>query len=238
MKCRHLHAWDVSPKEASAIQEDLRSMVVAQGDLGRPRTVAGADVACLKGEGGAIGGVAVFSYPDLELVEEAVAERELVFPYVPGLLAFREAPSLLDAFERLTVEPDVLIFDAQGYAHPRRMGLASHLGVLLDKPSVGCAKSLLIGDHEEPEDTPGALAPVLHDGEVIGAAVRTRKGVKPLFVSVGHRLSLHAAIALVINCCKGYKLPEPARRAHRLVSGSKRATPRGKGNENGNVATD
>jgi len=202
-------------------------MLVTQGELGKVRVVAGADVACPKGKGKAVGGVAVFSYPGLEIIEEAVAERELVFPYLPGLLAFREAPTLLDAFEKLCVEPDVVLFDAQGYAHPRRMGLASHLGILLDKPSVGCAKSVLVGDYEEPENAMGSVAALTHKNEVVGAAVRTRKGVKPVFVSVGHRVSLDSAIAMVISCCRGYKLPEPARRAHTLVSGYKNraATP-------------
>jgi deoxyribonuclease V len=218
MKHRRIHSWDVSPKEAFSIQESLREMLVPQGELGKVRVVAGADVACPKGKGKAVGGVAVFSYPGLEIIEEAVAERELAFPYVPGLLAFREAPALLDAFEKLCVEPDVVLFDAQGYAHPRRMGLASHLGILLDKPSVGCAKSVLVGDYEEPENAMGSVAPLMHKNEVVGAAVRTRKGVKPVFVSVGHRVSLDSAIAMVISCCRGYKLPEPARRAHTLVT--------------------
>ena len=219
MQYKCLHLWDVSPAEASRIQAELRKHLVTDGGLDRPRMVAGADVACPKGKGIAIGGVTVFSYPDLEIVEEAVAERELTFPYVPGLLAFREAPALLDAFGKLRTAPEVLLFDAQGYAHPRRMGLASHLGILLDKPSIGCAKSVLVGDYTEPENTISSLSPLVHKDEVVGAAVRTRKSVKPVFVSVGHRLSLGAAIALVVRCCRGYKLPEPARRAHSLVSG-------------------
>jgi len=224
MEYRCLHPWDVSPTEASSIQAELRTRLVTEGELDRPRMVAGADVACPKGKGTAIGGVTVFSYPDLEIVEEAIAERELTFPYVPGLLAFREAPALLKAFGKLRSDPDVLLFDAQGYAHPRRMGLASHLGILLDKPSIGCAKSVLVGDYEEPENTIGSLSPMVHKGEIVGAAVRTRKSVKPIFVSVGHRLSLGAAIALIVRCCRGYKLPEPARRAHSLVSRRKSPT--------------
>ncbi len=194
-------------------------MLVTQGELGDIRLVAGADVACPKGEGKAIGGVVVFSYPELELVEKAAASRPLSFPYVPGLLAFREAPAVLDAFEKLRSEPDVIIFDAQGYAHPRRLGLASHLGILLDKPSVGCAKSVLVGKYGQLGEEVGSTAPMVDGGEVVGAALRTRHAVSPVFVSIGHKLSLEAAIKMVLNSCCGFRLPEPSRQAHKLVSG-------------------
>jgi len=194
-------------------------MLVTQGEPGNIHLVAGADVACPKGEGRVIGGIVVFSYPALEVVEKTVADRNLSFPYVPGLLAFREAPAVLDAFEKLRSEPDVIIFDAQGYAHPRRLGLASHLGILLDKPSVGCAKSVLVGKYGQLGEEVGSTVPMVDKNEVVGAALRTRQGVSPVFVSIGHKLSLEAAIKMVLACCRGFRPPKPSRHAHKLVSG-------------------
>jgi deoxyribonuclease V len=163
--------------------------------------------------------VVVLDYSKLEPVDWAVAEVEITFPYVPGLLTFREGPGILAALEKLTIWPDVLIFDGHGQAHPRRFGLASHMGVLLDRPSVGCAKSRLTGEHEEPGDRVGNWAPLRDRGEVIGAVLRTRAGVRPVFVSVGHRVDLPTAIDLVIGCGGGYRLPETTRYAHRVAGG-------------------
>ncbi len=225
MKAHELHLWDVSPREAAEIQRQLRERLVLHDDLPRRgvRLVAGADIALDPHDKLAFGAVVVFALPGLAEVERQAAIRPITFPYVPGLLAFREAPVLLDALERLRSEPDVLVFDAHGYAHPRRMGLASHLGIILDRPSIGCAKSVLVGDHDEPPPQAGAWTPLVHDGEVIGAALRTRARVKPVFASVGHRVSLPTAIALLLRCCDGFRVPRPTRLADRLVREMRRA---------------
>lgn len=217
---KHEHRWDVTPAEAVKIQERLRPLVVLHNGLADVRAVAGLDVGFPRGLARAA--VAVYSYPELELVEEAVAERELEFPYVPGLLTFREGPAALAALDRLMTEWDVLLADGQGYAHPRRLGLASHLGVLLDRPSVGSAKSRLIGTHGEVDEAKGSWTELLDAGEVIGAVLRTREGVKPVYVSAGHRIDLASAIELVLRSTRRYRLPEPTRRAHRLASSAPR----------------
>jgi deoxyribonuclease V len=169
--------------------------------------------------------VAVLDYPGLALADQAVARVATRFPYVPGLLSFREIPAVLAAFERLRVPPDLILYDGQGIAHPRRFGIASHLGLVLDCPSIGVAKTRLIGAHRTPQDRRGAWTPLLDAGgegdseETIGAVLRTRKGVKPLYVSIGHRVSLATAVRWTMACCTGYRLPETTRRAHRLASG-------------------
>ena len=210
------HRWDVSPDEAIAIQRRLRAGL-ARGEqitLDQIHTVAGVDASYRETGRAAI---AVFSFPDLELLEEVTATRETPFPYIPGLLAFREGPVALAAYERLTIQPDLLLFDAHGYAHPRRMGLASHLGVYLNRPSIGCAKSRLTGKYEEPGPEPGAWSPLVSRGEEIGRVVRTKAGVKPIFVSVGYRITLPLAVEVVLRCVRGYRLPEPTRIADRLT---------------------
>ena len=217
-----LHRWDLSPRKAAAVQRELRSQLVLEDRLGRVRLVAGADIALDRREKLGFGGVVVFSFPDMRLVEFATAVRPLTFPYVPGLLAFREAPVLLAAFERLSSRPDVVVFDAHGYAHPRRMGLASHLGLVLDVPSIGCAKSVLVGRYEEPGEERGSWSPLVDGGETIGAAVRTRARVRPVFVSVGHRVSLSTAVGLILSCSSGYRVPVPTREADKLVGRLKR----------------
>ncbi len=218
MRFEKLHSWKVSPREAFSIQGMLRERLIPEDALGEVRLVAGADVACPVRRGEAVGGVIVFEYPSLKIVEKRSAVRPLSFPYVPGLLAFREAPALLAAFDQVREEPDLIIFDAQGTAHPRRMGLASHLGILLDKPSIGCAKSRLTGIHQDPGTEKGSYALLEEKGEIIGAAVRTRRGVKPVYVSIGHRVSLETAMKYVLDCCRGYRLPEPSRQAHNFVT--------------------
>jgi len=209
------HPWSVSPAEAVALQERLRGRVERASRLGPLRRVAGIDIS-VKG-GRARAAVVVLTFPGLETVESAVVEQPCRFPYVPGLLAFREGPSILAAFRRLRVRPDLLFFDGQGIAHPRRFGIASHIGMLLDLPSIGCAKSRLIGRHAEPGRFRGAWAPLADGGEVIGAALRTREGVKPIYVSIGHRVNLRTAIRLVMRCTGSYRLPEPTRRAHQAA---------------------
>ena len=210
-----MHTWDVSPEEAVAIQQRLRAHVRPTNSftLESLRTVAGVDAAYREGGRAA---VVVLSYPDMRPLEEVVASRETVFPYVPGLLSFREAPAVLDALAKLRTRPDLLIFDGQGYAHPRRLGLAAHLGVYLDMPSIGCAKSRLIGRYDEPGPNPGDRSPLVDRGEVIGAVLRTKPRTNPLFISIGHKIDLDTAVAVVLRCLRGYRLPEPTRLADRL----------------------
>jgi deoxyribonuclease V len=204
--------WDVTVAEAHAIQQRLRGRAERRDRFGRIRRVAGADVAF--GHGQAYAAVLVFSYPDLQLVETAHAATPLSFPYVPGLLSFREGPALLQAFAALKARPDLILFDAHGFAHPRRFGLACHAGLLLDRPSVGCAKSRLVGAHAAVADGRGCWSPLTDAGETIGAALRTRSGVKPVYVSIGHRADLPSALALVLQTSTRFRLPEPLRLAH------------------------
>ena len=199
-----------------AIQRRLRDEL-ARGEpvaLDQIHTVAGVDASYREIGRAAI---AVFSFPDLALLEEVTATKEAPFPYIPGLLAFREGPVALAAYERLTIQPDLLIFDAHGYAHPRRMGLACHLGVYLDRPSIGCAKSRLVGSYEEPGPEPGAWSPLMSRGEEIGRVVRTKARTRPIFVSVGYRITLPLAVEVVLRCGRGYRLPEPTRIADKLT---------------------
>ncbi len=218
MEIRWLHPWDVSPAEAIRLQEALRRQVVVENYLGEVVTVAGVDVS-VQGEV-ARAAVVMLRFPELTMLEVAKAETRVPFPYVPGLLAFREAPAILAACERLQAEPDLFIFDGQGLAHPRRMGIATHVGLFLDRPTIGCAKSRLCGVHPQLPDRAGAWVPLTDGDEVIGAAVRTRAGVKPVYVSPGQRIDLPTALRYVLACCRGYRLPEPCRLAH-MVAGQR-----------------
>ena len=223
-----LHSWDVSPAEARRIQTDLAARVDLSDaiSIDAIEIVAGIDNTYVKREGETTAGAVVvaLSYPALEIVETAFAWQPIAFPYVPGLLSFREAPAVLTACADLTVEPDIFLCDGQGYAHPRRLGLASHLGLFLERPTIGCAKSRLIGEYEEPERVFGAHTPLVDRGEVVGAAVRTRPRHKPLFVSPGHKISLETAVDFTLACCRdGAFLPEPTRLAHELVTQERRA---------------
>jgi len=231
MKFTELHRWDVSPAEARTIQAELAPRielrdVVAVGNVG---FVAGVDNTYRSdpatGETTAWAVVVLLTYPDLEPVETVFAERPVTFPYVPGLLSFREGPAVLAAFAELRQEPDLILFDGQGLAHPRRFGLASHLGLILDRPSIGCAKSRLVGRFEEPPRVFGAAVPLIDRGETVGAAVRTRPRRAPLFVSPGHKVSVEGAVALTLACCRdeGF-LPVPTRLAHEAVTARARGT--------------
>lgn len=212
---RPLHRWDVTPEEAVALQQQLRRQVVLQADLGRVERVAGVDVSFRGGKARAA--VVILSFPQLAVVERALAEVPVTFPYIPGLLSFREGPAVLAAFERLTLWPDLVIFDGQGLAHPRRFGLACHLGLFLDLPSIGCAKSRLCGTYQEPGPFRGEWSPLYDGGEVIGAALRSHPAKEVLFVSPGHRVDLETAIRYVLACCTNHRLPETTRWAHRLA---------------------
>ena len=222
MQARALHPWDLSPRAAREVQRRLRAEPRFEDALpaGGPRLVAGVDNGYL-GVGTPTAGCAAavtLGLPGLETVETRLAWAEVTFPYVPGLLAFRELPAMLAALRLLETTPDVVLVDAHGYAHPRRLGAAAHLGLLLDRPTIGCAKSRLIGTYEEPPDVLGAHRPLLDGGEVIGAVVRSRPGGRPLFVSAGHRVSLATAVEIVVACCRGRSvMPEPTRMADALV---------------------
>jgi len=220
VKVESRHAWGVSVAEGRDIQRRLALLVTADGGPARVDYVAGVDTSVDRIAGTARAVVVVLDYPGLEPVETSVAEGPVLFPYVPGLLSFREAPLTLAACEKLTVTPDLVLVDGQGLAHPRRFGLACHLGLLLDVPTIGCAKSRLTGTYTEPGEAAGSWSPLEDRGEIIGAAVRTRRGVKPVFVSVGHRVGLENAIRWVLDCGRGYRLPEPCRQAHRASTGA------------------
>jgi len=219
---RPLHRWDLTPKEAIRLQRKLADRVILTWDGRNVSSVAGIDVSVKAGRARAA--IVVLSYPDLEPIEGVTAEVDAVFPYVPGLLAFREGPVILDAWERLKTKPDLLLFDGQGIAHPRRIGLAAHMGLWLDVPSLGVAKSRLYGIHEPPGPEKGDVSTLVEakdPGRVLGAVLRTRDGVKPVFVSPGHRIDTECAVAFVMACCTRYRLPETTRWAHR-VAGSER----------------
>lgn len=205
------------------VQERLRGRVVLEDRLGEVRYVAGSDLAFDPETDEAYAGVIVYRFPSLEEVERRMARRKLRFPYVPGLLSFRESPILLAAFRRLRTEPDLILVDGHGLAHPRRFGIACHLGVLLDKPTIGCAKSLLVGEHDDPADEVGSIAPLMLKGERLGVVLRTRAGVKPIFVTQGHRVSLATAVRLVKQCLDGFRIPKPTREADHYVRDLRRA---------------
>jgi deoxyribonuclease V len=215
IRVRDLHPWPSTEAEAVAIQEQLRPMVRFDGEPAAVRTAAGLDVAYREDSDRLVGAVTVLDVTNLSVVDSSVVHGETKFPYMPGLFAFREAPSLLDALSELSVEPDVLVCDGQGLAHPRRFGLACHLGVLTDIPSIGVGKTAM-GRYEPPGEERGAWSPLRLDDEVVGRALRTQRGVKPVFVSVGHRFTLDAACDLVLRLAPKYRLPETIRAADHL----------------------
>lgn len=218
MKIQQRHPWPLTVEEAIAIQQELRSEVITEDRLGTVQYVAGVDVGFE--ESGTItrAAVAVLSFPDLQLTEQAIARRPTTFPYVPGFLSFREIPAVLDALEKVSITPDLILCDGQGIAHPRRFGIACHLGIILDLPTIGVAKSLLIGKYADVPDERGAWQPLLHRGQTIGAVLRTRIGVKPVYISSGHRVSLTTAIDYALRCTPKYRLPETTRWADKLAS--------------------
>ena len=218
MKFPNLHSWNLSPKDAVRIQLKLRKMVVERGEIKKIRLVAGADVSVSADRKMMNAAVTLLSYPELKPVEQVTQKGKPQFPYVPGLLSFREGPLLLDCFKKLKRTPDVIIFDGQGIAHPRRFGIAAHIGVWLNIPSIGCGKSPLYGVYETPGNEKGNLSQIKEkDGRVIGACLRSRSGIKPVFISVGHKLSLKCAIDVILKCTPRYRLPEPIRAAHNLA---------------------
>jgi deoxyribonuclease V len=211
--------WPSTLEEAKTIQENLRYQVITTDQL--PETiqyVAGVDMGFLEDGTISRAAVAVLSFPDLQIVETSIAYHPTIFPYIPGFLSFREIPPVLDALEKLKTIPDIILCDGQGIAHPRRLGIASHLGLLIDIPTIGVAKSWLIGEYEELPNTKGSWKPLIHKKETIGAVLRTRTGVKPVYVSSGHRISLPTAIEYVLQCTPKYRLPETTRIADKLAS--------------------
>ncbi len=219
MKVECLHSWRVSTAQALEIQRRLAARVSKRSEVSTARFIAGVDISVGKRGGMATAAVVVLQYPELSVVETKVARGKLDFPYIPGLLSFREAPLTLAACQQLTIAPDLILVDGQGIAHPRRLGLAAHLGLWLNTPTIGCAKSLLCGSHQAPGVEPGSYSEVVDKGEIIGAALRTKRRVKPVYVSIGHKVDLNTAICWVMNCCHGYRLPEPTRLAH-LAAGA------------------
>ncbi len=220
MKVQQLHPWLVSVAQAQEIQQKLAGQILRQNGMSTPRFIAGVDISGEGSTGQAKGAVVVLSYPELELAEVRIATGKPGFPYVPGLLSFREAPLIIAAFEKLSLLPDLVIVDGQGIAHPRRIGIASHLGLLLDIPTIGCAKSRLCGRHDEVGEEAGATAELVDKEEVIGVALRTHVGRIPVYVSIGHKIDLPGAIQWVLRCCRNYRLPEPTRLAHQAASGN------------------
>lgn len=213
------HGWNVTPGEAKRIQEELREKLVPEPPPGfDPRLAGGADVSFERFGKWGYAAVVVLDLATLETVSQGSAVEELTFPYVPGYLSFRELPAIAAAWARLERRPDVLIFDGQGTAHPRRFGVACHGGLLLDVPSIGCAKSILVGTHGPLGEERGSTAPLVHRGETVGMAVRTRTGVKPVYVSPGHRMDLETAVRVVLRASPRYREPETTRRTHRLVN--------------------
>jgi deoxyribonuclease V len=217
MRLHPRHAWSVTPEEAVALQKELRGEIVSDRalDLDSIGLVAGVDVSVKNDRSQAA--VVVATYPDFRVVETVRAQQPTPFPYIPGLLSFREGPVLEEAFARLATEPDVFLFDGMGIAHPRRCGIACHLGLWLERPTVGCGKTLLSGRYRDLGDEKGSAAPLVHRGETIGVALRTRAGTNPMFISPGHLADIASAAELVLRCAPKYRLPEPIRLAHQAA---------------------
>ncbi len=218
MKVCRLHSWDLTPKEAVALQKELASRVEQEPPLTECKLVAGADISYSLRSDVFFAGVVVLRTSDWQVIEKHGVVRKAPFPYVPGLLSFRESPAVLDAFAKVKAEPDAVMVDGHGYAHPRRFGIACHLGLCLDRPTIGCAKSLLIGTFREPALKSGSQTALVDKGETIGKVVRTKNGVQPVYVTVGHRIDLASAVKWVLRSCRGYRIPEPTRQAHLFVN--------------------
>ena len=227
VRLQQLHDWNLSIAEARDLQNRLAFDVSLVGSVTEPRFIAGIDVRTpVKSRGVGTAAVVVLEYPGLKLVEVKTVSGEINFPYVPGLLSFREAPLILQAFEQLMHTPELIMVDGQGIAHPRRLGIAAHLGLILDIPTIGCAKSRLCGIHRMPAPESGNFEELLDKGETIGAVLRTKYNIKPVYVSTGNKIALEDAIYWVMRCCRGYSLPEPIRFAHQAARGNLKAADR------------
>ena len=221
VRIRKLHDWNLTTAEARNLQNRLAFDVCRVGSVTELRFIAGIDVRTpVRSKGSGTAAVVVLEYPGLELVEVKTVEGEISFPYVPGLLSFREAPLILQAFTQITHTPDLIMVDGQGIAHPRRLGIAAHLGLFFDIPTIGCAKSRLCGTYEEPGLEPGNYTELVDNHESIGVVLRTKLNTNPVFVSIGNKISIEDAIFWVMRCCRGYRLPEPTRLAHQAAGGN------------------
>ena len=219
MKVRFSHPWNLSPQKAMEVQKKLAPRVREEFlPWSQLKLVAGVDVSFARGSSTGFASVVVMDYPPLQVVEKAGAQGVFTMPYIPGFLSFRETPLIIKAMENLKKEPQVILVDGNGVAHPRGLGLASHLGILLDIPTVGCAKSRLLGHHQEPGPQKGEWVPWYHQDRLLGAVLRSREGTKPIYISVGHRVTLEDALKLILSCCPRYRIPEPIRAAHREVN--------------------
>ena len=220
MKINNLHSWNLTYREAINIQQTLREKLILD-DKKMPdkiRTIAGADISYSRGDNIFFAAVVLLEFPSMEVIEETSFTQRVAFPYIPGLLTFREGPPLLKAFEKLRNVPDVAIFDGQGIAHPRGLGLASHMGLLLDIPTIGCAKTRLTGEYIEVGNKVGDFSCLMLNNKIVGAVLRTKENVKPIFISQGHKIGLQRSVEIILSSCTGYKLPEPVRKAHLAVS--------------------
>jgi deoxyribonuclease V len=218
IRLAHEHRWDIAPYEAQQIQKDLQSRI-SEVESGHPvQTIAGIEIAHSRFSDTLTAAVSLVSFPDLQLIEHATVEYHTKFPYIPGLLSFREVPAALKALEQLGTMPDMVMVDGPGVAHPHGLGIASHLGVLLDLPTIGCSRSSMVGSYVEPEVSAGSRTSLVWQGEIIGTVYRSKNRVAPLFISVGHRVDRNRANEVVVACCQGYRLPEPTRHAHAALN--------------------
>ena len=222
MEIRHIHPWNVSVKEAIQIQRRLGVLIDLNDMPGSINYIAGTDISSSKKSDHIWAGVLMFSYPQLIKLEERWVEGKTDFPYIPGLLSFREIPLLLEALKQTEIDPDLIFCDGQGIAYPRGIGLASHLGLILNKPTIGCAKSRLVGDYSRVGDKKGDYSFLRYKGNLVGVVLRTRTGVKPLFVSPGNKITLEKSFKMVLSCCIRYRVPEPIRQTHLMVKGLSR----------------
>jgi len=211
-----LHSWNVSVEEAIQIQEALKDRIILERTSSKAKTIGGGDVAYSKDGNRLFGAIAVLSFPNMKVLEMATADGKIPFPYIPGLLSFREGPILVKTFQKLRIKPDVMIYDGQGIAHPRGIGLASHMGLWFDLPSIGCAKTPLLNGFISPGPLKGSFTWIRSGGKKVGAVLRTKEKVKPLFVSPGHRIDLMTSIRLILESCQGFRIPEPLRKAHQV----------------------
>jgi deoxyribonuclease V len=219
MRIARKHGWTIDTREAKQIQLELAGEISRDGKVTGPKFIAGVDISVNRWSKTGRAAVVVLNYPALDIVEISTMEDDITFPYVPGLLSFREMPLIIPAFEKLKTVPDLIIMDGQGVAHPRRIGIASHLGLVMGIPAIGCAKSRLIGEFKEPAVTRGSWSNLTDRGEIIGAVLRTKERVKPVYVSTGHMIDLESAVYWVMACCRGYRLAEPTRLAHMAAGG-------------------
>jgi deoxyribonuclease V len=212
-----LHSWNVSVEEAIRIQEVLKERIILTKTFSKVKTIGGGDVAYSEDGNLLVGSIVVLSFTNMEILDAATADGKIPFPYIPTLLSFREGPILIKTFQRLKIKPDVMIYDGQGVAHPRRMGLASQMGLWFDLPSIGCAKTPLLNEFISPGLLKGSFEWIRREGEKVGAVLRTKEKIKPLFVSPGHLIDLSTSIQLILESCRGYRIPEPLRKAHQLA---------------------